>query len=54
MLFKGHNYFKVVTKEEYYAKLKEKYDHTCLDIVLKRLMNTFLGKIEHNYLILFL
>jgi hypothetical protein len=35
----GHKCFKLVSREEYYKKLKEKYDQTCLDIVLKRLVN---------------
>jgi len=31
--------YRYVSKEEYRTKLKEKYDATCLDIVLKRLVN---------------
>jgi len=34
-----YNYFKLVTKEEYYSKVKEKYDQTCLDTILKQLVN---------------
>ena len=34
-----HNFYRYVTKDEYYMKLKEKYDQTSLDIVLKRLVN---------------
>ena len=32
-------YYRYVKKEEYWRKLKEKYDVKCLDIVLKRLIN---------------
>jgi len=38
-LSRKYNYFKVVTQEEYYKKVKEKYDQTCLDIILKHLVN---------------
>jgi hypothetical protein len=31
--------YRSVTKEEYYAKLKEKYDHKVLNIILKRLVD---------------
>jgi hypothetical protein len=31
--------YRSVTKEEYYLKLKEKYDHKCLNIILKRLVD---------------
>ena len=34
----GH-FYRYVSKEEFYAKVKEKYDQTCLSIVLKRLVN---------------
>ena len=34
-----YNFYRYVTKHEYYTKVKEKYDKTCLDIVLKRLVN---------------
>lgn len=34
-----YTFYKYVSKEEYYKKLKEKYDATCLDIILKRLVN---------------
>jgi hypothetical protein len=33
------NFYRFVSKDEYYIKLKEKYDQTCLDIVLKRLVD---------------
>lgn len=33
------DFYRYVSKEEYYKKLKEKYDVTCLKIVLKRLIN---------------
>lgn len=32
-------FYRYVTPEEYRVKVKEKYDATCLDIVLKRLVN---------------
>ena len=39
-LFKHTLFFYTdVSKEEYYHKLKEKYDQTCLKIVLKYLIN---------------
>jgi len=28
-----------ISKKEYYAKVKEKYDHKCLNIILKRLVD---------------
>jgi len=34
-----NDFYRYVSKEEYRAKLKEKYDATCLKIVLKRLVN---------------
>ena len=34
-----YNFYRYVTKDEYYMKVKEKYDQTSLDIVLKRLVN---------------
>ena len=34
-----YNFYRYVTKHEYYMKVKEKYDQTSLDIVLKRLVN---------------
>jgi len=34
-----YNFYRYVTKHEYYTKVKEKYDQTSLDIVLKRLVN---------------
>jgi hypothetical protein len=33
------NFYRYVSKYEYYMALKEKYDQNCLDIVLKRLVN---------------
>ena len=33
------HFYRYVSKYEYYMALKEKYDKTCLDIVLKRLVN---------------
>jgi hypothetical protein len=35
----ANNFYRYVSDAEYYAKLKEKYDSKCLDIVLKRLVN---------------
>jgi hypothetical protein len=34
-----YDFYRYVSKEEFYAKVKEKYDQTCLDLVLKRLVN---------------
>ena len=31
--------YRYVNKKEYYAKIKEKYDNKCLNIVLKKLVN---------------
>lgn len=31
--------YRYISKEEYWAKVKEKYDTKCLDIVLKRLVD---------------
>jgi hypothetical protein len=31
--------YRYISKEEYWAKVKQKYDIKCLDIVLKRLVN---------------
>jgi hypothetical protein len=31
--------YRYITKKEYYAKVKEKYEYTCLNLVLKRLVN---------------
>ena len=31
--------YRYVSEEEYWAKVKDKYDAKCLDIVLKRLVN---------------
>ena len=36
---KMNRFYRYVSKEEYYAKLKEKYDDKCLNIVMKRLIN---------------
>ena len=35
----NNNFYRVISEEEYYSKLKEKYDTTCLNIILKRLIN---------------
>jgi hypothetical protein len=34
-----NKFYRYVSKYEYYMALKEKYDQTCLNIVLKRLVN---------------
>jgi len=34
-----YNFYRYVTKDEYYMKVKEKYDAKCLDIVLKSLLD---------------
>ena len=34
-----NEFYRHVSKEEYYVKLKEKYNNTCLNIILKRLVN---------------
>jgi hypothetical protein len=31
--------YRYVSQEEYWTKVKQKYDSTCLDIVLKRVVN---------------
>ena len=31
--------YRYISKEEYYEKVKEKYNQTCLDIVLKQLVD---------------
>ena len=32
-------FYRYISPEEYRGKIKEKYDSTCLDIVLKRIVN---------------
>ena len=44
-----YNFYRYVSKYEYYMKIKEKYDSKCLNIVLKRLIDEsfqsdYLGK----------
>jgi hypothetical protein len=34
-----NEFYRCVTREEYYEKMKEKYDAKCLNIVLKRLVD---------------
>ena len=34
-----NTFYKCVSKEEFYKKVKEKYDHKCLNIILKRLID---------------
>ena len=41
-----NEFYRYVSKEEYYAKVKEKYDAKCLNIILKRLIDeSFQSKI---------
>jgi hypothetical protein len=35
----SNQYYRYISEQEYKAKLKEKYDDTCLNIVLKRLVD---------------
>lgn len=39
ILVRDISIYRYVTEEEYWAKVKQKYDTKCLDIVLKRLIN---------------
>ena len=39
MFTRLYHFYRYVSKYEYYMALKEKYDATCLDIVLKRVVN---------------
>ncbi len=34
-----NEFYRYISKKEYYEKVKEKYDATCLDIILKRIVN---------------
>ena len=34
-----NEFYRYISKKEYYAKLKEKYDARCLDIILKQLVD---------------
>ena len=34
-----NDFYRYISKEEYYAKVKEKYDSKCLNIILKRLVD---------------
>ena len=34
-----NTFYRCISKEEYYSKLKEKYDTKCLNIILKRLID---------------
>ena len=34
-----NTFYRCVSKEEFYAKMKEKYDAKCLNIILKRLVD---------------
>ena len=35
----SNTFYRYISKEEYYKKIKEKYDNTCFTIVLKRLVD---------------
>jgi hypothetical protein len=35
----ANTFYRYISKEEYLKKVKEKYDQTCLNIVLKRLID---------------
>ena len=35
----ANTFYRFISKEEYYAKVKEKYDRKCLNIILKRLVD---------------
>jgi hypothetical protein len=46
-----NEFYRCVSEEEYYIKLKEKYDDKCLNIILKRLVDEsfqsdYLGKAQ--------
>ena len=34
-----YHFYRYISKSEYYMTLKQKYDQTCLDVVLKQLVN---------------
>ena len=34
-----NTFYRYISEEEYYAKIKEKYDDKCLNIILKRLVD---------------
>ena len=34
-----NTFYRYISKEEYYAKVKDKYDEKCLNIILKRLID---------------
>ena len=36
---KLNEFYRFISREEFYKKMKEKYDVKCLDIILKRLIN---------------
>jgi hypothetical protein len=33
------DFYRYISKKEFYTKVKEKYDAKCLDIILKRIVN---------------
>ena len=35
----ANNFYRYISKEEFYTKTKEKYDAKCLNIILKRLID---------------
>ncbi len=40
---RANTFYRHVSKEEYYVKVKEKYDRKCLNIILKRLVDETFG-----------
>lgn len=34
-----NEFYRYISKKEFYTKVKEKYDATCLDIILKQLVD---------------
>ena len=39
LILELNTFYRYINKEEYYAKVKEKYDVKCLNIILKRLID---------------
>jgi hypothetical protein len=39
LILELNKFYRYISKEEYYSKLKKKYDHKCLNIILKRLVD---------------
>ena len=34
-----NEFYRYISKEEYYAKVKEKYDSNCLNVIMKRIVD---------------